>query len=469
MLHFGATPHGDIFDPLRIDSPKGPLPIELLKNYKVLMALGVQNIDKVLSERLKEYVKQGGTLVLNVEQLKNGLLDNDFLGVELGEKSKSASQMVCELDAKKLDSAEFSYTPLKIIGKTAVLYKAANGDALVTRNAYGKGFVITMGPHWLIDSKSKKILPVANDIIGRLKDAVMPVKIAGEHVAERILYQVNKKGKGWVITMFNNAGVKYTNSTPVTIWPSYKVDVEITIPVEIADAVEWLSRNRLTIARSGKAGIIKIAVKPGEVKIVEIQPKKIPPVKVAEHINLALNSKVKASSYCADKQRIRCESNTYTNTICKENTPEKAVDGNRDIYDAWWSKTHADLKTKEIPWLEVDLGAVKDIRSINTIYMWSENNNALTRIYQYYIEISIDGKKWEKIIDETKNTSPAHRQGTHRYFVEKPLKARYVRITTTLASAHGGAQLVEFEIYGVDKIINTYMWKDKQFFSGSGQ
>ena len=28
---FGPTPYGDIYDPLRIDTPKGPLPMELLR------------------------------------------------------------------------------------------------------------------------------------------------------------------------------------------------------------------------------------------------------------------------------------------------------------------------------------------------------------------------------------------------------------------------------------------------------
>ncbi len=454
MVHFGATPHGEIFDPLRIDTPKGPLPMELLQNYKVLMAVGQQNISPALTKRLKDYVKQGGTLILNVKQLEQGLLKSDFTGVGLVKNSRQANQIICTIDNKKLSSAQFSYTPLKVKRHSLVLYKAANGDPLVTRHRYGKGWVIIMAPHWLLDDKAKHILPIADDMIGRLAKAIMPVKIRGEKVAERLLYQINKKGQGWVISLFNNAGVKYTNKTPVTIWPSYKVEAEIVVPTATKDAVEWLSRNRLKVNN----GLVKVTVSPGEVKIIEIQPKKIAPIKVSEQVNLAIGSKVTASSFCAGKQRNRCDSNIYTNTICKDNSPEKAVNGNRDIYDAWWSKTHADLKSKELPWLEVDLGAVKKIRSINPIYMWSEDSNALTRIYQYYIEISKDGKKWTTVIDERKNSSPANRRGTHYYFVENPLEARYVRITTTLASAHGGAQIVEFEIYGFKKLIKTYPW-----------
>ena len=455
MVHFGAMPYGDIFDPLRIDTPKGPLAMDLLKNYKVLFAVGKQNIAQALSARMKEYVQQGGTLVLNVKQLKGDLLNNDFIGVELDSQPAKANKMICVFDGKELNSGEFSYTPLTVDEKSIILYKASNGDALVTRHPYGKGYIIITGAHWLLEDETEKILPLADDMISRLTKLVLPFEVSGDHLADRVLYQVNRKGKGWVISLFNNAGVKYNNTSPVKIWPSYKVDVKIKVPKEVTDAVEWLSHNRLEI----ESGVITVPVAPGEVRIVEFQPQDIPPVKVEEHINLAINSKATASSYCAKKYRNKCDSNPYANRVSGDNTPEKAINGNGDIFDAWWSKTHADYKADTDPWLQLDLGDVKDIRSINPIYMWSEDNDTLSRVYQYYIEISKDGENWKTVIDERKNSSLARREGVHCYFVEAPLKARYVRIVTTLATAHGGAQIVEFEVYGTNKISKTYQWK----------
>ena len=42
-----------------------------------------------------------------------------------------------------------------------------------------------------------------------------------------------------------------------------------------------------------------------------------------------------------------------------------------------------------------------------------------------------------------------------------PTDARYVRITTTLNTAHGGAQLVEFEVYGDEEAVRVLDWKKK--------
>ncbi|MFH0921159.1 MAG: NPCBM/NEW2 domain-containing protein, partial [Fibrobacterota bacterium] len=270
--------------------------------------------------------------------------------------------------------------------------------------------------------------------------AVLPFEVRGEHVPERVLYQVNRKGKGWVISLYNNAGREtFMANGPEKVWLEHRVDVEIAVAPEITHAVEWISRDRVGIIRENEkqAGVLRIGLDPGEVRVVEIQPEDIPPAQVVERVNLALNRPVKASSFCTD------------------HGPELAVNGNRDIYDAWWSKEYCTPKTPQ--WLEVDLGAVKKINSINTIFMWSEDNQILQRVYQYYVETSVDGQTWNKVFDESENMMPAHPRGHHRFF--DPVDARYVRITTTMNTAISGAQIVEFEVYGDEKAPRIYNWK----------
>lgn len=453
---FGASPYGDIYDPLRIDTPRGPLPMELLKNYKVLFAVGRQNMDAALADRLKQYVTQGGVLILNVKQLDGGLLGKEFVGVELGAKECKETGMVCRLDGKELRSGIFTYTPLKPQGEATALYGAQNGDVLAARHPFGKGWVITVGAHWMLEDEKThphpgetraRMLPMANDLIGRLVKAVLPFEVRGEHVPERVLYQVNRKGKGWVISLYNNSGREaFNGNAPEKVWPDRRVDVEIAVAPEIAHAVEWIGRDRLGIVRDNdkQAGALRIGLDPGDVRVVEIQPDDIPPAQVVERVNLALNRPVKTSS-----------SNSNPVNVSKHG-PELAVNGNRDIYDAWWSEGQCDPKMPQ--WLEVDLGEVKRIGSINTIFMWSEDNQILQRIYQYYVETSVDGQTWKKAFDESKNTMPAHPRGHRRYF--DPVDARYVRIMTTLNTAVSGAQIVEFEVYGDEKATRIYNWNN---------
>jgi hypothetical protein len=224
--------------------------------------------------------------------------------------------------------------------------------------------------------------------------------------------------------------------------------VEIAVAPEITHAVEWISRARLGIVRENEkqCGILRIGLEPGDVRVVEIQPEEIPPAQVVERVNLALNRPAKASSFC--------EAGPRDETVATEHGPEQAVNGNRDIYNGWWSKGNCDPKTPQ--WLEVDLGAVKKISSTNTVFMWSEDNQILQRIYQYYVESSVDGQTWSKLFDESKNMMPADPRGHHRYF--DPVEARYVRITVTLNTALSGAQIVQFEVYGDEKARRICNW-----------
>lgn len=451
---FGASPYGDIYDPLRIDTPRGPLPLELLRNYTVLLAVGRQNMDEALAARLGEYVTQGGVLILNVKQLEGGFFGRNVLGVEHSGEPRRAAGMRCELDGRKLDTGTFTYTPLRLGEQAEALYTAPNGDVLAARHPYGQGLLITVGAHWMLEDERThptptdtraQMLPMAGDLIGRLLQAALPFAVRGEHVAERVLYQVSRKGRGWMISLYNNSGRQTSfGRAPERVQPDHRVDVEITVPPEMTHAVEWLSRDRLGIVRGEgeHTGLLRIGLEPGDVRIVEIQPGGIPPAEVIERVNLALNRPVKASSFC--------EATAFTT----DHSPELAVNGNRDIYDAWWSRQHADAKTPQ--WLEVDLGEVKTISSVNTIFMWSEDSNLLQRVYQYTVERSTDGATWEMLLDESTNMSPAHPRGHHAYFA--PVSARFVRVTTTLNTAISGAQIVELEVYGEQKAPRVYTW-----------
>lgn len=111
--------------------------------------------------------------------------------------------------------------------------------------------------------------------------------------------------------------------------------------------------------------------------------------------NLALGKSVKASSYYDDNFK-----------------PEYAVDDNNGTL---WRPTGMGHE-----WIEIDLGKNENIRTIWTQWEYG------TQFYQYLIETSADGKKWEVFADKRDNRlagSPMVDFGNS--------KARYVRITST--------------------------------------
>jgi hypothetical protein len=80
-------------------------------------------------------------------------------------------------------------------------------------------------------------------------------------------------------------------------------------------------------------------------------------------------------------------------------------------------------------WLSVDLGAVCTVNAIQVNF--AENNTKLfgregIKAHQYLVEYSADKQKWETLVDKTAN----EQDQTHPFVVmQKPVKARYVRIT----------------------------------------
>jgi hypothetical protein len=119
-------------------------------------------------------------------------------------------------------------------------------------------------------------------------------------------------------------------------------------------------------------------------------------------------------------------------------TPDLAVNGNKRAGDHWAgppipAKHTVDLKTSA---------------KFNTIRMITYYDGK--RSYQYFVEVSSDGKAWKQIIDQRKNKARATADG--RIFKFEPLNARYIRTTFTGNSQdnQSGGHIVEIEGYMLD-------------------
>jgi hypothetical protein len=87
-------------------------------------------------------------------------------------------------------------------------------------------------------------------------------------------------------------------------------------------------------------------------------------------------------------------------------------------------------------WWQVDLGRVHTLDKIQVVTYWDGG-----RYYQYYVEVSRDGRLWKKVIDRTRSTEKATDKGYTETFAPTP--GRYIRVTVTRNSANPGVHMVE--------------------------
>ncbi len=439
--YFGATPYGDLYDILRLDTPKGVLPLELLKNYKLLILLGEHRLDAAAVSRLQEYVRNGGTLIINAAQMQN--IPSDFSGVSAGETAIFSE--MSDMAGKKLVSAPFTATILNLHVATP-LYMMQN-KCLGAINRSGKGRVITLGAHWLLENGqqiegndvSKKLLPLAADIMEKLLDSLTPFTLEGERVKEQIAWQVNRKQNSWIMAIYNNGGVlppasdnPYYNGSE-EFDRSKRVRYRIRVPQKMKFAVNLLTGKKCYFSADKKGRFLEQEIFPGDLAVFEFSEQTIPPRTLERSVNLAEKKSVSASSFS------------------KNFTPQKAVDGNTSFISAWHSKDAAPQT------LTVDLGAEKNISAVRVFPAWSLDNRIFPRITQFIVKAGSDGKNFRSIVDESGNIMPDTPHGVFRKFA--PVKARYVQVEVLFNSARQGGQIVELQVFGDEKERITIPWE----------
>ncbi len=112
--------------------------------------------------------------------------------------------------------------------------------------------------------------------------------------------------------------------------------------------------------------------------------------------------------------------------------PELAVDDNLDLYSSWWAVAPQ--------WLQVDLGKVFQVDRIEAFTFWDGS-----RYYQYTVETSTDGVKWQMAADRSANTTPSNSSGDEIKFTSR--LARFVRVNMIKGSANEGVHLVELRVW----------------------
>jgi hypothetical protein len=248
---------GDVFDVL-VASDEGA---EAADAYKALVVGGRIAWTPAWTARLSDYVRKGGTVVLNVAQAKG--LPPDLLGATLTGATAEAASAICAMPGEGnavLESQTFRYERLQPRGAT-VLMATPSGDALVTSNAVGKGrLILSAVPDNL--GVDDRLVPAAAHLLAHLCSDATPVRVRGD-----VEWMVNKTERGWVVTLLNNRGVTKLQQGLATVDRAETVEAKLGLSGGgVASAREWTSDADLPIA----SGTVTVRIYPGDVKVVEL-------------------------------------------------------------------------------------------------------------------------------------------------------------------------------------------------------
>jgi hypothetical protein len=215
-------------------------------------------------QSLDKYVRNGGTVVLNSNQIRN--VPQSLLGVRVTKATEEADAARCLApgeEAQDLSGQMFRYEQIELKGATTLI-AAANGDPLVTVNKVGKGSVVFAALPDLL-GEDERVTPFAAHMLAHVFADATPVRVNGD-----VEYLINRANNGWVVTLLNNNGVYKTQQGMAQVDRNAYVNVAISLRGEkILSATDWSSDAALKV----QSDQINVRIAPGGVAIVELKTK----------------------------------------------------------------------------------------------------------------------------------------------------------------------------------------------------
>jgi hypothetical protein len=262
--------YGDIYDVLATNPPSGPVSLAALKNYKVAILLGKHNIDAPLAERLMEYVRQGGTLIVNARQVTRHL-PAEFLGAKpTGKTLALVGDIRNVLDNNAVALAEpYDYEPMELCGAEPMWTDGKDG-ILASVHEYGRGRVLLTAVDYLMPRKpatftgTTTTLPLVELLLRQIVAEVLPVEVQGD-----VEYGLSGVPGGWWLYLINNRGVTKFTKTPDELDPAETVRVTVDMrALPVAKVRELLTDKDIAMTPGRNALTIEIG--PGNIRVVHI-------------------------------------------------------------------------------------------------------------------------------------------------------------------------------------------------------
>jgi hypothetical protein len=170
--------------------------LDTLLRYRIVLLANSGPIAADLLTDLKEYVRRGGTVVVNAGQLEPGL--DSLTDVEISTERRPADS-VSWSDGTVIAEKPFYYVPVEPGRDTENIATTTDGGAAIVRHQLGAGSVYLTTADRLLDATGKGVLMSGRRLLDELQAAVATVTVAGPPLQ----YLVNKVGTTTVVTLIN--------------------------------------------------------------------------------------------------------------------------------------------------------------------------------------------------------------------------------------------------------------------------
>jgi hypothetical protein len=257
--------YGDIFDVL-VDRPEKA---KAIFNYPVIWAAGDVDLSGPWLPILQDYLKRGGTLVVNVAAARK--LPQALLGVKLTEKTT-----VCEGWApdgeKALATTPYEVVKVELAG-AKVLAWATSKVPLITRHQVGEGAVIlTLVPHLI--GQDERAHPALPYLMNGLTRNLLPIEVRlanGKPLQGEVMYQVNRTKDGYLVSLINPCGIDKTQTGLARVERRAYVDVVLRTKLAVKSAHEYTQPRDLAMTKEKGATMVRLRVHPGDVQVIGLR------------------------------------------------------------------------------------------------------------------------------------------------------------------------------------------------------
>jgi hypothetical protein len=257
----GGT-YGDIFDIL-VDRPAQA---QAIFHYPVIWAAGDVQLDGAMLPIVEDYVRKGGTLVLNIAVTNDRL--EKLIGLKRQGNLHRAERWAPDGEAAR-PSVPFDVAEVELTG-AKVLAWADPQVPLVTRHAIGTGAVIvTLMPHLVgLDERAHPALPW---LMNGLTDGLLPIEVRladGRRPVGEVQYQVNRTKDGYLVALYNHRGIDKTQTGIARVNRRAFADVVLRTPLPVRSAREYTGPRDLELRRTAGGAEVRLRVPVGDVQVV---------------------------------------------------------------------------------------------------------------------------------------------------------------------------------------------------------
>ena len=251
-----ATPLGDKFDVLTSNVSE-----HILNQYQVICLLGELELTPELITKLKQFVKDGGDIILSAAQAK--VLGDNFCGIEVSSKMRNGYGAISLADQKVFEEKDYIY-PEVTVKKAKVVAVSEDKLPLITAAEAGKGRVIVVMPEYWMAKRLKvndgegnevhpqryELLQIAKHVLGKYFKDLDFIEVHGPEI--QYITNLTDNPKELLVTLVNNSYSDWQGS----------ISLKEGRPIKIS---EWIEEKELPNAIP-----IKVSVPKGDLRVIKI-------------------------------------------------------------------------------------------------------------------------------------------------------------------------------------------------------